>query len=151
METILDLVVRFILDEIVVSFVSSFFTVVGGAAPIAILIYLFSKEERKRLLAHAVEIEKTLPLQEQLLKKMSEVIEKSISPQSLAKNIDQFKQLIEAQNMVEENKKFIKYAKKYDFISAVGHVLRMSNYMPRGISEHREISKNLPSSSSNDT
>ena len=87
METILDLVVRFILDEIVVSFVSSFFTVVGGAAPIAILIYLFSKEERKRLLAHAVEIEKTLPLQEQLLKKMSEVIEKSISPQSLAKNI----------------------------------------------------------------
>ena len=53
--------------------------------------------------------------------------------------------------MIEENKKFIKYAENYNFISAVGHVLRMSNYMPRSINEHREISKNLPGSLSSDT
>lgn len=146
----LNLVIQFILDNIITPFVSSFFIVVGGATPIAILIYLFSKEEGRRLRAHAKEIEKTLPLQELLLKKMTEVISTSISPQSLSKNIDQFKQLIESQNIIEENKKFIKYAENYNFISAVGHVLKMSNYMPKSIGEHKEISKDLPGSLSGD-
>ncbi len=148
----LNSVVQFVLDNIIVSFVSSFFTVVGGATPIAILIYLFSQKEKKRLLAHVEEIEKTMPLQEKILKKMGEVaVEKSVTFQNLNENLDNLKKLTEAQNMVEENKKFIKYAKNYDFISAVGNVLRMSNYMPKSISEHKEISKNLPSSLSSDT
>lgn len=147
----LNLFGQFTFDNIAAPFVYSFFTVTGGAAPIAILIYLFSQKEKKRLLAHADAIEKTLQFQEQLLKKMSEVIEGSISSQNLNQNLDQFKQLIEAQNMIEENKKFIKYAKSYNFTSAVGHVLRMSNYMPKSISEHKEISKNLPDSRSSDT
>jgi len=60
--------------------------------------------------------------------------------------MDQFKKLLESQNMFEENKKFIKYAKEYSFVSAVGHVLRMSNYMPKSMNEHKEISKSLPAS-----
>lgn len=101
--------------------------------------------------AYADEIERSLPLQEELLKKMAQLVEKSITPQTLSDGADNFMKYVEAQNMVEENKKFIKYAKKYNFISAIGHVLRMGNYMPRGISEHREISKNLPGSSRSDT
>ncbi len=147
----MDSLLRFIQDNIITSFVSSFFIVVGGAAPIAILIYLFSKKEKTRLRAHAEEIKKTLPWQEQLLKKMLEVIEGSISPQNLEKNLDNLQKYIEAQNMVEENKKFIKYAEKYDFTSAVAHVLRMSNYMPKSLDEHKEISKSLPGSFSSDT
>jgi len=58
---------------------------------------------------------------------------------------------IESQNMVEENKKFIKYAREYNFVSAIEHVLRMSNYIPKNMSEHKEISKNLPNTSSSDT
>ena len=114
--------------------------------PIAILVYIFSKKEKVQLQAYADAIEKTLPLQEQLLKKYAEILEKSISPQTIEKSIDNFKGYIEAQNMFEENKKFIEYAKNYNFISAVGHILRMSNYIPKGINEHKEISKNLPNS-----
>lgn len=146
-----NLLVPFILDNIVMNFISAFFTVVGGAAPIAILIYLFSKKEKKRLSAYADEIEHSLPLQEEILKRMVQLVEKSITPQTLSEGVDNFLKYIEAQNMIEEHKKFIKYARKYNFISAVGHVLRMSNYMPKSISEHKEISKNLPSSSSSDT
>ena len=142
---------QFILNNIFNPFISSFFIVVGGATPVAILIYWFSKKEKTRLLAHAKEIKDALPFQKQLLKKMNEMILKSISYQNLDKNLGNFKQLIESQNMIEENKKFIKYAENYNFISAVGHVLRMSNYMPRSINEHREISKNLPGSLSSDT
>ena len=114
--------------------------------PISILVYLFSIQEKKRLLAHAEEMEKTLPLQKLLLEKMSEVISASISPQTVSHSMDQFKKLLESQNMFEENKKFIKYAKEYSFVSAVGHVLRMSNYMPKSMNEHKEISKSLPAS-----
>jgi hypothetical protein len=137
---------QFILDHIILPFISSFIAVVGGAMPIAILVYIFSKKEKVQLQAYADAIEKTLPLQEQLLKKYAEILEKSISPQTIEKSIDNFKGYIEAQNMFEENKKFIEYAKNYNFISAVGHILRMSNYIPKGINEHKEISKNLPNS-----
>ncbi|MDO8572715.1 MAG: hypothetical protein Q7S11_03015 [bacterium] len=144
MEILSSIFLKFVLDNTLVSFVSSFFIVAGGAVPIAILIYLFSKKEKKILLGHAEAIEKTMPLQEELLKKMAEVIGKSINPQNFNENIDNFNKYIEAQNTVEENKKFIKYAKDYNFISAVGHVLRASNYIPRGIKEHQEYSKNSP-------
>jgi len=133
----------FIFDNIIKPFISSFFIVVGGATPIAILIYLFSKEEKTRLLTYAKGIEKTLPLQELLLEKVTKLISDSINPQNLGKNLDQFKKLTEIVNTIEENKKFIKYAKNYNFISAVGNVLRMSNYMPKSINEHKEISKDL--------
>jgi|SRR3989344_6764583 len=142
---------QFILDNAVLPLISSTFTVVGGVTPIVLLIFLFSRKEKKRLLSHAKEIENALPIQEKLVKKMAELIEKTISPQNIGNNIDQFGKLIEAQNKIEEDKKFIKYAKSYNFISAVGHILRMSNYIPKSISEHKEIAKNLPSSSSSDT
>jgi len=141
---LISTVSRFVTDNVVESFVSSFFTVVGGAMPIAILIYIFSKKERKQLQAHADAIEKTLPIQEQLLKKYAEIIEGSISPTTVDKSLEYFKGYMEAQDRVEENKKFITYAREYNFISAVGHVLRMGNYMPKNLSEHKEISKNLP-------
>lgn len=137
---------QFFLKNVVVSFVSAFFTVVGGAMPISILIYLFSIQEKKRLMAYAIEMEKTLPIQQLLLDKIAELIQKSISPQTVNQSADQFKQLVESQNMFEENRKFIKYAKEYNFVSAVGNVLRMSNYMPKSMSEHKEISKSLPNS-----
>ena len=139
----------FISDNIIVPFVFSFFTVIGGATPIAILIYLFSRKEKEHLLAHAEGIRNSLPLQEKLLEKMSQLVGRSITPQTLSEGADNFMKCVEAQNMIEENKKFIKYAEKYNFISVIGHFLRMSNYMPKGISEHKEISKNLPISLSN--
>ena len=147
----LILFMQFFTNNIASPFIRSFFTVVGGTTPITILIYIFSRKERKRLLAHADEIEKSLPYLENLYKKMAELTEKSINPQNLDQNLDQFKKLVEAQDMIEQNKKFVNYAKNYDFVSAVGHVLRVSNYMPKSISEHKEISKNLPRSSSSDT
>lgn len=134
---------QIVMGNVVEPLVSSFFTVVGGAVPIAILIYFFSKKERKQLQAHADAIEKTLPIQEQLLKKYAQIIEESVSPTTVEKSLEYFKGFMEAQNMVEENKKFIKYAKEYNFISAVGHVLRMASYMPKNLSEHKEISKNI--------
>jgi len=130
---------------------TSFFTIVGGAAPIAILIYIFSIKEKKRLLAHATEIETALPFMEKLFEKMAELTKSSTGSQTLNELADQFKKLAEAQTMIEEQKKFIKYAKSYDFISAVGYVLRASNYMPNSIGEHKEISKSLPSFSTSDT
>ena len=137
---------QFILDNVFVSFVSAFFTVVGGATPLSILIYLFSIQEKKRLIAHASEIEKTLHIQQFLLDKLVEIIEHTISPQTLNESAEQFKQLVESQNLFEENKKFIKYAKEYNFISAIGNFLRMSNYFPKSIKDHKEISKSLPNS-----
>ncbi|MBI4118163.1 MAG: hypothetical protein HY455_01305 [Parcubacteria group bacterium] len=142
----LNLLIRFVADNIAVPFVFSFFTVVGGATPIATLIYIFSKKEKRLLNAHADEVERSLPLLEKLLEKMVQLVEKSITPQTLGEGADNFRKVVEAQNMIEENKKFIKYARKYNFISAVGHVLRVGNYIPKGISEHKEISKNLPGS-----
>lgn len=142
---------QFILENIITSSVSSFFVVVGGAMPIAILIFIFSKKEKIRLLAHAKEIENALPFQEELYKKMAEMVQRSINPQDIKKGLDNFNELLKAQDLIETNKKFIKYAKNYNFISAVGHFLRMGNYIPKSISEHKEISKNLPHSSSNDT
>src|SRR5437868_5996545 len=112
---------QFILDNILKPLFVSFFTIVGGAIPIAILIYIFSKKEKKRLLAHATEIEKALPFMEKLFEKMAEVITKSSTgSQTLNELEHQFKKIVEAQGMIEEQKKFIKYAKTYDFISAVG-------------------------------
>ena len=131
--------------------ISSFFTVVGGAMPIAILIYLFSRKEKKRLLAYADQMESALPLQEQLLERIAKLVNESIKPNNVANSLDNLQKYNELRGMLEKNKKFIKYARNYNFISAVGHVLRMGNYMPRSISEHREISKNLPSSLSPDT
>ena len=141
----------FVLSNIVEPLTVAVFTVIGGAIPIAILIYLFSRKEKNRLLAHAKEIENALPIQEKLFEKMTDLVNGQINSRNLSESLDRFKQLIEGKNMIEENKKFIKYAKNYDFISAIGHVLRAGNYMPRGINEHREISKNLPHSSSSDT
>ncbi len=142
---------QFFINNIILPFINSFFTVVGGATPIAILIYIFSTKEKKRLMAYADEIEKSLPLQEKLFEKMAEVVEQSISSQNIDQNLSQFKKIVEAQTLIEQNKKFIKYARHYDFVSAVSHILRASNYMPKSIDEHKEISKNLPTSSSSDT
>lgn len=147
---ILNQTLPFIVSDVVSPFVTAFFTVIGGSVPIAILIYIFSLKEKKGLLIHANEIEKSLPLQEKILEKMSELLESTISRETINENIDTFKQLVESHNMVEENKKFVKYAKDYNFMSAVGHFLRTSNYIPKGISEHKEISKNLPHSLSKD-
>ena len=66
---------QFILETIVSPLISSSFIVIGGAVPIVILIYFFSRQEKGRLLEHAQALEKTLPLQEQLLKKMAELIQ----------------------------------------------------------------------------
>ncbi len=137
----------FIINNIFTPLISSFFVVVGGAAPIAILIYIFSKKEKTRLLAHAKQIEDTLPILEALYKKMTEIVQDSIDPKDIKRGLDSFNELLKAQELMETNKKFIKYAKDYNFISAVGHFLRMSNYMPKDINEHKEISKNLPHSS----
>ena len=150
MEFILH-IIQFILKNIIVSLIPAFFTVIGGVIPIAILVFIFSIKEKERLLSHAKEIENTLPILEQLLKSMAELVKKTINNGEVTKGAEQFKQLVESQNIVNENKKFIKYAENYNFISAVGHILRASNYMPKSIDEHKEISKNLPNSSSSDT
>jgi hypothetical protein len=136
--------IPFVMSNVISTLVTAFFTVVGGAIPIAILIYLFSRKEKRLLVAHAETIESSLPLQEKLFEELVEMNSRSFSLDNLEQNIEQFKQLVEVQNMIEENKKLIKYARNYNFILAVGHVLRMSNYMPRNISEHKEISRTLP-------
>lgn len=129
----------FFWDHAVVTFVSSFFTVVGGTAPVVLLIYFFSKQEKQRLQTYADELEKTLPIQDSLLKKMSQVIQDSITPENLERSAENFKKLVESTNLVEGNKKFIKYARGYNFISAVGQILRMSNYMPKNLDAHKEF------------
>ena len=144
-------IIQFLINNILEPFTTAIFTVIGGGIPIAFLIYIFSKKEKVRLLAHAKLFEDALPLQEKLLKEIQENLTKSISRENVSDNLDQFRKIMENYQLLEDNKKFIKYAKNYNFISAVGHVLRASNYMPRSVSEHKEISKNLPSSSSSDT
>jgi len=142
------MVLQFISNNITIPLISSFFTVVGGALPIAILIFIFSLKEKKRLLLHAKELKKTLHIQEQLYQRMVELINKSIGAQNINQSLDQFKQLIEAQNIIDRDKKFIKYAENYNFISAIGNILRMGNYIPKSIDEHKEISKDIPNSPS---
>ncbi len=136
--------IGFISDNVIPPFISSLFTVIGGVTPIAILIYFFSRKEKRLLLAHAEEIERSLPVLEQLLNEMVQVIEQATSRKDLIGGLEGFKQYADAQKMIEEHKKFIKYARNYNFMSAIGHILRISNYMPKTISDHREISKNFP-------
>ena len=128
----------FIFDNILTTLVSSFFTVIGGALPIAFLIYLFSIKERKNLKILADEIEKTIPLQQKLLDKIIELNDKN---PNLQERTEQFWEILKNATALGENKKFIEYAKGYNYISAIGNVLRANNYIPKNIQEHKEISK----------
>ncbi len=100
----------YILDNIVTLLISSFFTVVGAVTPVAILIYLFSKEEKRRLLIHAKAIEETLPILEKLSKKMAGIVGVS---DDLNEKTKQFEKLIEFIKKINEHKKFIEYANPY--------------------------------------
>ncbi|MFC1700678.1 hypothetical protein ACFLZ0_00815 [Patescibacteria group bacterium] len=123
--------------------IRSFFTVIGGTIPIAFLILLFSRKEKERLLSHAEEIKRTLPIQEQLLERILELTKQSINPQDINKGIDNFSKYIESYSTVEEGKKFIKYAESYNLISTVGNILKLNNYIPKNIGEYKEISKDI--------
>ncbi|MFH1611850.1 MAG: hypothetical protein ABH887_01115 [bacterium] len=117
---------QFILNNMIVPLIYSFFTVIGGTVPIVFLIFLFSKKERKRLLLHTKKIKQTLPVAEQLSKRIFQLTSQSIDNQNMGKSIDNFKRYAEALNTIEEQRNFIKYAESYNFISALGNLLKLN-------------------------
>lgn len=129
-----------ILYEVMAQLSTGLFTVVGGSIPLVVLVYLYSKKEKKYLNSHAKGLKETLPMQEKILEKSLEITQKAVE-QDPSKGAELFLEYMKNFELVEANKKFIKYVEEYNFLSAVGHILKMNNYVPKSIQEHKDMSR----------